>query len=69
MVDGVVDEGAPRARVLAVEAVVVGLVAIGIALLVIFGHDNATATAFHTSAATACRSRPASTLIQPGFDA
>jgi len=48
---------------------VVGFVAIGVALLVIFGHDNATATAFHTSAATACRSRPASTLIQPGFDA
>jgi len=49
--------------------VVVGLVAIAIALVVIFGHDKAAATAFHTSAATACRSRPASSLVQPARDA
>lgn len=53
------------AAVLMAYYVVIGLVAIAIALAVIFGQDRSAATASHTSPAITFGSRAASSLIQP----
>ena len=57
------------AFVLTAYYVVVGLVAMAIALLVIFGHRKAADTASQTSAAITLLSRAASSLTQPALDA
>ena len=49
--------------------VVVGLVAVGIALAVIFGHGSAALTAVRTSAAITCLSRDASSRTHPDLAA
>jgi hypothetical protein len=57
------------AGILVAYYIVVELVAVGIALAVIFGHGSAASTALRTSAAITCLSRDASSRTHPDLPA